>query len=273
MQASKRRTRSTIIIRLSQPFSQLPNSLAHVSGGLVSPAAIEKYGDTGIAKNPVGAGPYSVVSFDPGQQLVLEAFDGYWGGKPKTARLTLKAITEPSTRVAALRTERRRRHRRVPVALVAQLKAGPRPEIIAVPGLRPIGFVINLTRPKLADLRVRQALNLAVPVETIASKGVLRLRARAGLATGIQHRGLRAGVQAGVSIRRRPRRCWQTGGLRSGEAAGAGDVRLAGACFPGDVVGGRGRGERTYPGWREGGDHQDRSRDPIGMRCGRIGRT
>ncbi|HLJ06229.1 MAG TPA: ABC transporter substrate-binding protein, partial [Acetobacteraceae bacterium] len=95
----------TVIIHLSQPFSQLPNSLAHVSGGLVSPTAIAKYGDTGIAKNPVGAGPYKVTSFDPGQQLVLEAFDGYWGGKPKTARLTLRAITEPSTRVAALHTK------------------------------------------------------------------------------------------------------------------------------------------------------------------------
>jgi ABC-type transport system substrate-binding protein len=160
----------TIIIRLSQPFSQLPNSLAHISGGLVSPAAIAKYGDTGIAKNPVGAGPYKVVSFDPGQQLVLEALDGYWGGKPKTARLTLKAITEPSTRVAALRTKAADVIDAVPVALVAQLKADPDLKIVAVPGLRPIGFVINLTRPKLADLRVRQALNLAVPVETIAQK-------------------------------------------------------------------------------------------------------
>jgi ABC-type transport system substrate-binding protein len=161
---------STVILRLAQPFPQLPNSLAHVSGALVSPAAIEKYGDAGIAKNPVGAGPYRVASFDPGQQLVLEAFDFYWGGKPKTARLTLKAIAEPSTRVAALRTGAADIVDSVPVALVAQLKQDPNVAIINVPGLRPIGFVINLTRPKLADLRVRQALNLAVPVEAIASK-------------------------------------------------------------------------------------------------------
>ena len=188
----------TIIIRLSQPFSQLPNSLAHISGGLVSPAAIAKYGDTGIAKNPVGAGPYKVVSFDPGQQLVLEAFDGYWGGKPKTARLTLKAITEPSTRVAALRTKAADVIDAVPVALVAQLKADPDLKIVAVPGLRPIGFVINLTQSKLADLRVRQALNLAVPVETIAQK-VFFGYARARLATGLQHGGLRASVQPGFN--------------------------------------------------------------------------
>jgi len=161
---------NTIVLRLSQPFPQLANSLAHVSGALVSPAAIEKYGDTGIAKNPVGAGPYRVVSFDPGQQLVLEAFDGYWGGKAKTTKLTLKTIADPSTRIAALRTSAADIVDSVPVALTAQLKQDPEVTLIATPGLRPIGFVINLTRPDLSDLRVRQALNLAVPVETIANK-------------------------------------------------------------------------------------------------------
>ncbi len=58
----------------------------------------------------------------------------------------------------------------MPVALTAQLKQDPEVTLIATPGLRPIGFVINLTRPDLSDLRVRQALNLAVPVETIANK-------------------------------------------------------------------------------------------------------
>ena len=160
----------TVVLHLSQPFSQLPNSLAHVSGALVSPAAVAKYGEAGIAKNPVGAGPYHMASFDPGQQLVLEAFDGYWGGKAKTAKLTLKTIQDASTRVAALRSGAVDIIDSVPVALVAGLKQDPNVEIIHVPGLRPIGFVINLTRPKLADLRVRQALNLAVPVELIASK-------------------------------------------------------------------------------------------------------
>ena len=83
----------TVVMHLSQPFATMPNSLAHPSGVMVSPAAVQKYGETGIAKNPVGAGPYRMASFDPGQQLVLEAFDGYWGGKPKTAKLTLKTIT------------------------------------------------------------------------------------------------------------------------------------------------------------------------------------
>src|SRR5262245_19284773 len=39
---------------------------------------VEKVGDDGFLKAPIGAGPYKVVSFSPGVELVMEAYDGYW---------------------------------------------------------------------------------------------------------------------------------------------------------------------------------------------------
>ncbi|WP_210485750.1 ABC transporter substrate-binding protein [Microvirga antarctica] len=160
----------TVVIRLKTPFSQLPNSLAHGSGSIVSPAALQQFGESGIAKNAIGAGPYKVVSFTPGQELVLEAYPGYWGGAPATKRLVFKAITEAATRISALKTGAVDVIDNVPVALVAQLKQDPAVEIVSTPGLRPIGFALNLTREPMKDPRVRQALNLAVPVKTIAEK-------------------------------------------------------------------------------------------------------
>ena len=158
----------TVVIKLKAPFSQLPNSLAHGSAGMVSPAAVAKYGETGIAQNPVGAGPFRVSKFSPGQELIVEAFPDYWGGKAKTDRITFRYIAEAATRVSALRTGSVDVIDNVPVPLVGPLKADA--AIIAVPGLRPIGCVINLSRDKLKDVRVRQALNLAVPVGVIADK-------------------------------------------------------------------------------------------------------
>ena len=38
---------------------------------------VEKVGDEGFKKAPVGAGPYKFASFRPGVELVLEAFEGY----------------------------------------------------------------------------------------------------------------------------------------------------------------------------------------------------
>src|SRR3989449_382850 len=64
---------------------------------------VEKVGDDGFKKAPVGAGPYKFVSFTPGVELVLEAFDGYWRKGPSVKRLILKSIPDESTRAAALK--------------------------------------------------------------------------------------------------------------------------------------------------------------------------
>jgi ABC-type transport system substrate-binding protein len=161
---------ATIVVKMSKPFAQFPNTLAHGSGAIISPAALAKVGETGFAQNPVGAGPYKVASFKPGQELALQAFDGYWGGKPGASSITFKFIAEPATRINALTTNAVQVIDAVPVQLVQQIQRTPDAEIIRKPGLRPIGLAFNLTRPALADVRVRRALNLAVPVKTIADK-------------------------------------------------------------------------------------------------------
>ena len=43
-------------------------------------------------------GPYRFVSFNPGIELVLEAFDGYWRKTPAVKRLVLRVIPDPATR-------------------------------------------------------------------------------------------------------------------------------------------------------------------------------
>lgn len=160
----------TVVVLLKTPFAQLPNSLAHGSAALVSPAAAKKYGEKGIARHPVGAGPFSLSSFTPGEELVLEAFDAYWGGPPATEHLVFQHIAEPAARVSALRSGAVQVIDAVPASSVGSLKKDARISVLAVPGLRPMGCAINLTRKPLQDPRVRQALNLAVPVRMIAQK-------------------------------------------------------------------------------------------------------
>ena len=64
---------------------------------------VEKVGDEGFKKAPVGAGPYKFVSFTPGVELVLEAFDQYWRKAPNVKRLVLTSIPDETTRLAALK--------------------------------------------------------------------------------------------------------------------------------------------------------------------------
>jgi len=60
-------------------------------------------GEDGFKKAPIGAGPYKVVSFNPGIDLVMEAFDGYWRKTPSVKRLVFRSMPDETTRAAALK--------------------------------------------------------------------------------------------------------------------------------------------------------------------------
>ena len=64
---------------------------------------LDKVGDEGFKKAPVGAGPYKFSSFTPGVELVLDAFDQYWRKAPNVKRIVIKAIPDEATRLAALK--------------------------------------------------------------------------------------------------------------------------------------------------------------------------
>ena len=52
---------------------------------------------------PPGTGPFKFVEWQPGQRLVLERFDDYWGHKAYIDRLVIKPISDSTVRVTALR--------------------------------------------------------------------------------------------------------------------------------------------------------------------------
>jgi peptide/nickel transport system substrate-binding protein len=95
-----------IQFRLKEPwpdFITFYGTTATSAGWIVPKKYVEKVGEDGFLKAPVGAGPYKVVSFKPGVELVLEAFDGYWRKAPAVRRLVMRSITDEATRAAALR--------------------------------------------------------------------------------------------------------------------------------------------------------------------------
>jgi peptide/nickel transport system substrate-binding protein len=93
-------------VRLKQPWPDfmIYYGMYSASAGWVVPKKyVEKVGDEGFKKAPIGAGPYRFVSFAPGVELVLEAFDQYWRKTPAVKRLVFRVIPDPSTRLAALK--------------------------------------------------------------------------------------------------------------------------------------------------------------------------
>jgi peptide/nickel transport system substrate-binding protein len=84
-------------------FMAFYGTTATGAGWVVPKAYVEKVGDDGFKKAPIGAGPYKFVSFNPGVELVMEAFEGYWRKVPHVKRLVLRSLPEETTRAAALK--------------------------------------------------------------------------------------------------------------------------------------------------------------------------
>ncbi len=84
-------------------FITFYGTTASGAGWIVPKKYVEKVGDDGFKAAPIGAGPYKVVSFKPGIEIVLEAFDGYWRKSPAVKRLVMRSMPEEATRAAALR--------------------------------------------------------------------------------------------------------------------------------------------------------------------------
>jgi peptide/nickel transport system substrate-binding protein len=140
-------------------------SSASGAGWIVPKAYVEKVGDDGFLKHPIGAGPYKFVSFTPGIELVLEAFEGYWRKTPAVKRLIMKSIPDESTRLAGLKAGE--------FDIAYSIRGELAEQLQKIPGLSIKSVVTQASnwiyfpeqwdaKSPWHDLRVRQAANLAL---------------------------------------------------------------------------------------------------------------
>lgn len=94
-----------VLFKLKQPWPDFMTfyTSATAASWIVPKKYVEQVGDEGFKKAPIGAGPYKFVSFAPGLELTMEAYDQYWRKKPSVHRLVFKVIPDESTRLAALK--------------------------------------------------------------------------------------------------------------------------------------------------------------------------
>jgi peptide/nickel transport system substrate-binding protein len=158
--------------RLKNPWPDflLFYTTASGAGWVVPKKYVEKVGDEGFKKAPIGAGPYKFVSSTPGVELVFEAFDQYWRKTPSVKRLVFKVIPDESTRLAALK--------RGEIDIVYSIRGELAEEVLRSPGLTLKPAVIQAPQwvsmldqwdPKSPwhDRRVRLAANLAIDRKAI----------------------------------------------------------------------------------------------------------
>ncbi len=110
---------------------------------------IEKVGDDGFKKAPVGAGPYKFVSFNPGVELVVEAFPDYWRKAPSVKRIVMRSIPDESTRAASVKTGE--------VDLAYLFGGAIAEELKRTPGIKVVARLPRPVRPEIALARSPRA--------------------------------------------------------------------------------------------------------------------
>ena len=161
-----------VVFKLKEPWPDFMTfyTLATGANWIVPRAHVEKVGEAGYKKNPIGAGPFKLVSFDPGIELVMEANEHYWRRKPSVKRIVMKVIPDEATRLVALK--------RGEVDYAYSIRGELAEEVKRTPGLRlevaPDGATYWMYFPEQWDaqspwsnLKVRQAASLALDYVSI----------------------------------------------------------------------------------------------------------
>jgi peptide/nickel transport system substrate-binding protein len=184
----------TIRLRTAGPAPLVPGNMAAVA---IIPKHLAETGTTAdfnSGRIAIGAGPFRLVSYSPGERVVLERNDGFYGERPHWQRVTFRFITNDASRVAAVRAGDVDLIDQVPTHDMPRLAAEPNLRVAQVVGLRliylafdfstdgsPGGITDGQGRPlaanPLRDERVRRALSIAINRAAIAD------RVMGGLAT------------------------------------------------------------------------------------------
>lgn len=152
----------TVRFKMNQAFSVWPVVLRDSFAGVVSPAAVRKYGNEKFTEHPVGTGPYMVAEQESGDRVLLKKNPHYWRADDyPVEEVEFVAIREPTTRLIMLE-QGTIDVCNISFAHTELAEHSKKVEVLRTPSLavRYVGF--NNMKPPFNDVRVRRACNLAI---------------------------------------------------------------------------------------------------------------
>ncbi len=126
-----------------------------------------------IGRNPIGNGPYRLLRWETGREIVLVRNEEYWGEKPHFNRIVLKIITDSTAAFQVLKKGGLDEMTLRPIQWVRQTRSKRFNENYLklkyyTPSYSYIGW--NQRKPLFSDRRVRLAMTLMMDRETILKK-------------------------------------------------------------------------------------------------------
>lgn len=99
----------TLEIKLRHAYPAFLKVLAFSAASIADPEVVNAHGgvkaneiNEWMVSNAIGSGPYKLVSWERGQQIILEANKDCWRGEPKIKRYVYKIVPEPATQMMIL---------------------------------------------------------------------------------------------------------------------------------------------------------------------------
>jgi len=156
----------TVDIKIDPPQPLLPLLMTQVA--MVPESAPL---DSRIAV-PIGTGPYTITSADPGQQSVLERNPGYWGTPPEADKVTFIYRGDSAVAAAMVQTGEAEL-----APYIARSDATDTSTDVSYPNTDTLYMNMTLNTPPLTDIRVRKAINYAIDrnafIGTVLGEGVI----------------------------------------------------------------------------------------------------
>lgn len=151
---------------LKKPDATFLSNLAMFSEGMVSPAAIRRWG-ADIGRHPVGTGPFRFVEWIPNEKIVLAANRDYWGGRPYLDRLIFIPVPDPEVRLLELEVGEIDGMEGLSPDDVPQVLKDPELSLLTQPGMNVGYLALNTMKPPLDDARVRLAICEAIDEQAL----------------------------------------------------------------------------------------------------------
>ncbi len=120
-----------------------------------------------IDQQPIGTGPFALQQYVRDATIRYRAFAGYWGAKPKIDTLVFSINKDPAVRLAKLRANECQISVFPAPADLPGIKADKNLKLLSQPGLN-IGYLaFNNAKPPFDNVKVRQAINMAIDKKAI----------------------------------------------------------------------------------------------------------
>lgn len=166
----------TVTYNLTAPSAEALSILAYPIEGILDSDEVKKHETSSdptakewLANNQPSFGPYVIKSFEPGQEVRLEASSAWYGKKPYFDNVVLRAVPEGASRAQLLVAGEVDEISDPPIDQFETIESSSGATILEAQDTLRHNWTFNTTDPTLSDPRVRQALSHAVNREAIAS--------------------------------------------------------------------------------------------------------